>query len=68
MKNYGKVESFDNNTGKGLITPEAGGKPINFERSAFSWADKSAPTVGRRLSYETSENDGVTSAIKLQHA
>lgn len=68
MKTYGKVESFDNNTGKGLITPEAGGKGIAFDRSAFSWSDKAAPSVGRRLSYETIETDGVSSAIKLQHA
>lgn len=68
MKNFGKVESYDNNTGKGLITPETGGKAVPFERSAFSWDDKSAPSVGRRLSYEVAENDGKTSAIKLQHA
>jgi cold shock CspA family protein len=65
---YGKVESYDNNIGTGLITPETGGKGLPFDRSAFSWSDKSAPSVGRRLSYEVVENAGVTSAIKLQHA
>lgn len=65
---YGKVESFDNNKGTGLITPEIEGKKLAFDRSAFSWSDKQAPSVGRRLSYEVSETDGVTSAIKLQHA
>lgn len=65
---YGKVESFDNSKGTGLITPEAGGKGLPFDRSAFSWTDKSAPPVGRRLSYEVAENAGVMSAIKLQHA
>jgi cold shock CspA family protein len=66
---YGKVESFDNNKGTGLITPEvAGGTNLPFERSAFGWSDKQAPSVGRRLSYEVSETDGVKSAIKLQHA
>lgn len=68
MKIYGKVESFDNNKGTGLLTPEAGGKGIAFERSAFSWENKTPPTVGQRLSYEVAENDGVSSAIKLQHA
>lgn len=69
MKTFGKVESYDNNTGKGLITPEtAGAKGLSFDRSAFSWEDKAAPTVGRRLSYEVAEKDGVSSAIKLQHA
>jgi len=65
---YGKVESFDNNKGTGLITPETGGKGLPFDRSAFSWTDKSAPSIGRRLSYEVAENAGVSSAIKLQHA
>jgi cold shock CspA family protein len=65
---YGRVESYDNNKGTGLITPESGGKGLPFERSAFSWSDKIAPAVGRRLSYECVENAGVTSAIKLQHA
>lgn len=68
MKTFGKVESYDNNTGKGLITPEIAGKGLAFDRSAFSWDDKAAPAVGRRLSYEVAENDGVSSAINLQHA
>lgn len=68
MKNFGKVESYDNSKGTGLITPEVAGKPITFDRSAFSWEDKSAPSIGRRLSYEVAETNGVSSAIKLQHA
>jgi cold shock CspA family protein len=65
---YGRVESYDNNNGTGLITPETGGKGLPFSRSAFSWSDKIAPAVGRRLSYEPIENEGVTNAIKLRHA
>lgn len=65
---YGKVESFDTDKGTGLLTPEAGGKGIAFERKAFSWDTKAPPTIGQRLSYEVAENDGVSSAIKLQHA
>lgn len=68
MKIYGKVESFDTNKGTGLLTPEAGGQGIAFDRGAFSWENKTPPTVGQRLSYEVAENDGVSSAIKLQHA
>lgn len=64
---YGRVESYDNNKGTGLITPETGGKGLPFDRSAFTWADKIAPAVGRRLSYESLEKAGVTSAVKLQH-
>jgi cold shock CspA family protein len=65
---YGKVESYDNSKGTGLITPETGGKNLPFDRSAFLWSDKSAPSIGRRLSYEVAENAGTNSAIKLQHA
>jgi CspA family cold shock protein len=65
---YGKVESYDTNKGTGLITPENGGEALPFDRAAFSWADKSAPPVGRRLSYEVAERAGMNSAIKLQHA
>lgn len=68
MKNFGKIESYDSNAGTGLLTPETGGKGLAFERSAFQWADKAAPPVGRRLSYEVSEKNGVSSAINLQHA
>ena len=65
---YGKVESFDNDKGTGLLPPETGGTGIAFERKAFSWDNKTPPTVGQRLSYEVAENDGVSSAVKLQHA
>ena len=65
---YGKVESFDSSRGTGLLTPETGGKGIAFERSGFAWQDKTVPTVGQRLSYEVAHKDGVSSAIKLQHA
>jgi CspA family cold shock protein len=65
---YGKVESFDTNKGTGLLTPETGGNGIAFERSGFSWENKTPPTVGQRLSYEVAQKDGVSSAIKLRHA
>jgi cold shock CspA family protein len=65
---YGKVESFDTDKGTGLLAPETGGKGIAFERGAFSWENKTPPTIGQRLSYEVAEKNGVSSAIKLQHA
>ena len=68
MKLFGKVESFDTNKGTGLITPETGGKGIAFERKAISWDNNTPPEVGKRLSYEVSETEGVTSAINLQNA
>ena len=69
MTIYGKVESYDNNAGTGMIKPEiAGGETLPFGRSAFTWSDKQAPSVGRRLSYEVADNDGKNCAIKLNHA
>jgi len=68
MKHFGTVESYDETKGTGIIKQEEGGKTLPFERSAFSWSDKAAPPVGKRLSYELSETDGVNSAIKLQNA
>jgi cold shock CspA family protein len=52
MKYFGTVKSFDTIKGLGEIKPETGGDMLRFERSAFSWEDKSVPTVGQRLSYD----------------
>ena len=53
MKNFGTVNTFDADQGKGSIKPEAGGDNLAFERSAFSWDIKAnPPTTGQRLSYE----------------
>lgn len=68
MTAFGKVESYDNNKGTGLIKPETGGDSLRFGRSAFEWSDKQAPSIGRRLSYELADNDGKSCAIKLNHA
>ena len=69
MTTYGKVESYDNSKGTGTIAPEvAGSENLPFDRSAFSWSDKQAPAVGRRLSYEVEHKDGKRCAINLQHA
>ena len=63
---YGKVESFDTDKGTGLLTPEAGGKGIAFERGAFSWDNKTPPTVGQRLSYEAGTYNDAPCALNLQ--
>ena len=53
MKNFGTVNSFDADQGRGTIAPETGGDNLGFERSAFSWDIKSnPPTTGQRLSYD----------------
>ncbi len=53
MKQFGTVNSFDIDQGRGSIKPEAGGDNLGFERSAFSWDIKATPPkAGQRLSYE----------------
>lgn len=57
MKNFGTVDSFDINNGRGSIKPETGGENLVFEKSAFSWDIKAnPPTTGQRLSYEVGTN------------
>ena len=68
MKHFGTVESFDESKGLGFIKPETAGKNISFERSAISWENKTSPPVGKRLSYELSDSNGETRAIKLDNA
>ena len=68
MKHFGTVESFDETKGRGLIKPEQGDKAISFERSAFSWENKTPPPVGKRLSYDLGEADGQVRAVNLQNA
>ena len=67
MKLFGTVESYDQSQGRGTIKPETAGNPIRFERSAFTWENKSVPETGKRLSYELSEMNGEPRAVNLQH-
>lgn len=54
MKLFGTVKSFDSVQGHGQITPEGGGDIIRFDKGAIAWDKATPPTVGQRLSYETS--------------
>ena len=57
MKNFGTVNTFDVDQGRGSIKPETGGDNLAFERSAFSWDIKAnPPTTGQRLSYDVGTN------------
>jgi CspA family cold shock protein len=58
MKLFGTVQSFDTMQGQGEIKPEAGGDLIRFDKSAITWDKSTPPTVGQRLSYETSTSGG----------
>ena len=50
MKNFGTVNSFDVDMGRGSIKPETGGDHLGFEKSAISWDSKETPPkVGQRF-------------------
>jgi CspA family cold shock protein len=68
MKNFGTLNSFDIDKGRGSIKPETGGENLGFERSAFSWDIKAnPPKTGQRLSYEVGTNsDSKPCAVKLE--
>ena len=68
MKNFGTVNSFDIEHGRGSIKPEAGGDNLRFEKSAFSWDIKaSPPTTGQRLSYDVgTSSDSKPCAVNLE--
>ena len=64
MTLFGTVKSFDSVQGHGQITPEAGGDIIRFDKSAIAWDKQTEPTIGQRLSYETSPSSD--RALNLQ--
>ena len=68
MKNFGTVNSFDVDQGRGLIKPEAGGDNLPFEKSAFKWDIKAnPPKTGQRLSYEVgTDSERKPCALNLQ--
>ena len=68
MKQFGIVNSFDGDQGRGSIKPETGGDDLGFERSAFSWDTKAnPPKTGQRLSYEVGTNsDSKPCALNIQ--
>ena len=68
MKNFGIVNSFDVDQGRGSIKPEAGGDNLPFERSAFKWDIKAnPPQTGQRLSYEVgTDSNSRPCALNLQ--
>jgi len=68
MKQFGIVNSFDVDQGRGSIKPETGGDNLAFEKSAFSWDIKAnPPKTGERLSYEVGTNsDSKPCALNIQ--
>ncbi len=68
MKNFGTVNSFDVDLGKGSIKPETGGDNLSFDRSAFAWDIKAnPPKTGQRLSYDVgTDSDSKPCALNLE--
>ena len=65
MKYFGRVRSFDEATGRGLISPETGGEDLSFDRAA-AWRRPAPSRAGQRLSYDLRHENGQPSAINLE--
>ena len=70
MKNFGTVNEFNADQGRGSIKPEAGGDNLPLERSAFKWDIKAnPPKAGQRLSYEVgTDSDNKPCALNIHTA
>ncbi len=67
MTMFGKLTTFDQATGVGSISPEKGGDPIRFEKSAFSWTPAHTPKLDARLSYQMGKDQaGSPVAVNLR--
>jgi len=58
MKYFGTVKSFDEQSGRGLITPDTGGADLSFDQGTSSWKRVAPPRLGQRLSYDVHHTDG----------
>ena len=67
MTMFGKLKTYDQVTGIGSISPEKGGDPITFGKSAFSWTPSDAPKVDAPLSYQLGKDQaGSPVAVNLR--
>jgi cold shock CspA family protein len=66
MKHFGTVQSFNEATGHGFISPEEGGRDLSFDRSEILWDPLVSPKPGVRLSYRLSGRNGHASAVDLR--
>lgn len=57
MTHYGKIKSYDSGKGRGSITPEKGGEPLQFGKSDLQ-QETQAPKAGQRYGYDTRQVDG----------
>ncbi len=66
MAHSGKIKSYDNNKGSGMITPEKGGDALPFNKADLQ-QEGQEPKADQRYSYETKQVDGGKShATNLQ--
>ena len=64
----GTVKWFNSQKGYGFIEPEDGGQDVFVHISAVERAGMSNLHEGQKISYETQEEKGKTSAVNLQEA
>ena len=66
MTNYGKIKSYDEGKGAGMITPEKGGDALPFHKADLQ-QQAEVPKTDQRYGYETKQGDGGKAhAINLQ--
>lgn len=64
----GTVKWFNSQKGYGFIEPENGGSDVFVHISAVEKAGMRNLHEGQKISYETQEDRGKTSAVNLQEA
>lgn len=65
MKYFGRVRSFDEATGCGLISPDTGGEDLAFDQTSV-WRRPAPSLAGQRLSYDLKHEAGRPSATNLE--
>ncbi|MDB4022092.1 cold-shock protein [Litorivicinus sp.] len=61
----GKVKFFSQDRGFGFIAPDSGGKDVFVHISALELKGISTLSDGQKVTFETQEQNGKTSAINL---
>ena len=59
MTRIGTIDSYDSETGSGMIAPEQGGAALRFQQSDLKHQQQAAePQQGQRFSYDTRPSEG----------
>lgn len=62
----GSVKWFNDTKGYGFITPEDGGKDVFVHISSVEKSGLISLKEGQRVSFETAQNKGKTSAVNIK--